>query len=172
MADEYFEIYDAENRPCGRAPRRDCHGNPALRHRASQVMVFHPEDGRMLLQRRSRAKDIQPGRWDTAVGGHLQLGEEYPAAARREMAEELGVEPDALEFVMDLAIRNEIESEDLRVFKCRHAGPFRFQASEIDELRWFTRDELCDPRWRAEFTPNLLRELDTPGWEGASDDGK
>ncbi len=163
MSGEYFDIYDAENRPCGAAPRSECHGNPALRHRASQVMVLHP-DGRVLLQRRSRAKDIQPGRWDTAVGGHLTPGEDYESAARREMLEELGVAPGPLEFLLDVEIRNEIESEDLRVFRTVHAGPFTFQASEIDELRWFERAELADPERRSDFTPNLRRELAELGW--------
>ncbi len=157
---EYFDIYDADNQPCGRAPRRECHGNPALRHRASQVMVFHP-DGRMLLQKRAAVKDIQPGKWDTAVGGHLAQGEDYETAARREMREELGFAGDAvLEPVMDLPIRNAIESEDLRVFRTVCAGPFVFQAEEIDALRWFSAGELADPVWRGRFTPNLIRELE------------
>ena len=156
---EYFDIYDENNRPCGRALRRDCHGNPALRHRASQVMVYHP-DGRMLLQKRSMAKDIQPGKWDTAVGGHLDPGEDFETAARREMSEELGIAPQLpLQYLFDAKIRNRIESENTRVFGVTFAGPFDFPRDEIDEVRFFTPAELRDPVRQVEFTPNLVKEV-------------
>jgi len=67
-----------------------CHGNPALVHRAVHVLVVNAA-GELLLQKRSARKDIQPGKWDTSVGGHLEPGESYFAAALREMREELGL---------------------------------------------------------------------------------
>ena len=164
---EYLDIYDASGRCVGRALRSECHGNPALLHRTAHVVVIRPADGALLLQKRSRSKDIQPGRWDTAVGGHLACGESYEAGAARELREELGVSG-APEFLFDSAIRNEIESEDTRVFGLRHGGPFVFDPAEIDEVRFWTREELEDPAARREFTPNLIRELETlrrmPGW--------
>lgn len=158
---EMFQVYDESGRCVGLRPRAECHGNPALIHRTAHVVVFDPAGERILLQKRARTKDIQPGKWDTAVGGHLQPGEDYEAAARREGAEELGLAPDApLAVLFDLKIRNAIESEDVRVFALRAAGPFQFQAEEIDEVRFFTREELRDPAWRRDFTPNLQIELD------------
>ena len=65
-----------------------------------------------------------------------------------------------LEHLFDVEIRNEIESEDARVFKAVSEGPFNFQKEEIDEVRFFTPEELKDPRWRKEFTPCLIGELE------------
>ena len=62
--DEWFEIVDEHGKVAGKALRSECHGNPVLVHRTAHVMVFHP-DGRLLLQKRSLKKDIQPGKWDT-----------------------------------------------------------------------------------------------------------
>ncbi len=160
-SEELFEIVDECDRVVGLAPRRECHGNPALVHRTAHVVVYHP-DGRILLQLRSRHKDVQPGKWDTAVGGHLAPGEDYEAAARREMNEELGLSPSApLSLLFDSRIRNSVESENVRVFSCVSPGPFSFQAAEIDEVRFWTEGELLDAiRGGApSFTPNLVQEL-------------
>ena len=157
---EYFDIYDETGNHLGTALRSECHGNPALIHCTAHVAVKHPETGALLLQKRRMDKDIQPGKWDTAVGGHLDAGESFESAALRELAEELGVtEKVTLRVLFDSKIRNSIESENVRVFGVELAGEFAFQRSEIDEVRFFTAAELDDPENRKNFTPNLLLEL-------------
>ncbi len=157
--EELFDIVDETGRVIGQAPRSRCHGDPSLIHRTAHVAVFHPDGKRILLQLRTKSKDIQPGKWDTAVGGHLNSGEEFEAAARREMKEELGLDPDLpLRFLFHSRIRNSVESENVGVFALVSEGPFQFQESEIDEVRFFTREELN--AIRSACTPNLLLELE------------
>ena len=86
--DELFDIVDHDDRVIGQAPRREVHARHLL-HRATHVLVHDP-NGRLFLQRRSMAKDTFPGCWDSSCSGHLDAGEDYPAAARRELGEELG----------------------------------------------------------------------------------
>ena len=161
MKEELFDVYDEHGNHVGTAPRRVCHGDPRLIHRTAHVVVIHPETGFVLLQKRSASKDIQPGKWDTAVGGHLALGESYEEGARRELAEELGVtDAPFLKYLFDSKIRNEIESEDTRVFALYRATGFHFQESEIDEIRFWPPSRLFDARERERFTPNLCAELD------------
>jgi isopentenyldiphosphate isomerase len=108
-------------------------------------------------------KDVQPGKWDTAVGGHLDAGESFEKAVRRELAEELGFTEDIeLEHLFDSKIRNEIESENVRVYSITHPGPFAYQKEEIDEIRFWTADELktAISETPEAFTPNLLDELE------------
>ena len=158
MSEEIFDIVDENDIVIGTAPRRKCHGDPSLIHRTAHVVIVHPDGKRILLQRRTMSKDIQPGKWDTAVGGHLDHGEDYETAARREMNEELGLPPDLpLRHLFDSQIRNSAESENVRVFAAVSAGPFRFQKSEIDEIRFFRAEDL--ERQKADFTPNLVQEL-------------
>ena len=157
--DETFETVDEDNRIIGTAKRSECHGNPSLIHRTAHVIVFHP-DGRMLLQKRSIKKDIQPGKWDTAVGGHLMPGEDFETAARREMVEELGI-PDSLplKYLFDSRIRNSTESENTRVFSTVYSGPFNFPENEIYEVKFWTVCELRKEMGTDLFTPNLIAEL-------------
>ncbi len=163
MTEEFFEIIDdATEQVIGKAPRRECHGNPALIHRSVHVIVLHPDGQRILLQKRSQNKDIQPGKWDTAVGGHLACGENYEQAAVREMGEELGLPPHLpLRFLFPMKVRNELESENVKVFSIRHAGPFRIQETELDDARFWTVAELKEAlRQNTDlFTPVLQREL-------------
>ena len=157
---EWLDIYDDAGNRVGRATRRECHGNPALLHHTAHVVVLDRACERILLQKRSAQKEIQPGKWDTAVGGHLDAGEDYETAARREMREELGIVTDTpLEHLFDDRIRNAIESEDVRVFRVFHDGPFDFSRDEIDEVRFFTAGELLLPENTEKFTPNLISEL-------------
>ena len=90
MSSELIDIYDAQGRKIGLAERSKAHGDNTLLHRAAHVLVFS-SDGRLLLQKRSLTKRIQPGKWDASVGGHLAAGEDYLTGAGRELAEELGL---------------------------------------------------------------------------------
>jgi isopentenyldiphosphate isomerase/dienelactone hydrolase len=160
LRDEWFAVVDERNEPCGVALRSVCHGRPELTHRTAHVVVFG-SDGRLLLQKRPRNKDIQPGRWDTAVGGHFAVGERAEQAARRELREELGIGGAApLEFLFEHRIRNAIESENVTVFRLTHDGPFQPAPAEIDELRFWTAAELRAARGTGQLTPSLESELE------------
>ncbi len=158
MDDEWFDLVDEAGIIVGQALRSECHGNPALLHPVAHVLVTHP-DGRLLLQRRAETKDIQPGRWDTSVGGHFQPGETPEAAARREMVEELGVAPGRLAFACRYLWRTEVESELVHTFTAVHPGPFTFPADEIAALRLWPPAEIQAQLGTGLFTPNFEHEF-------------
>ena len=87
---EYLDIVTEDNVVINKALRSECHGNPHLIHRAAHILVFN-SSGQILLQKRSLNKDIQPGKWDTSVGGHVDSGETYEEAAHKELYEELDI---------------------------------------------------------------------------------
>ena len=156
---EIFEIVDECDVVTGTAPRSECHGNPGLVHRTAHVVVIS-RAGELLLQKRSQHKDIQPGKWDTAVGGHLAVGETYEQAACREMKEEIGVAASGpLIHLFDGRIRNEIESENVRVFRYLTDGPFVVDDSEIDAVRFWPAADLDATLGTGIFTPNLEAEI-------------
>ena len=157
---EFFDVYYPDGSWRGRFLRSECHGNPELIHKSVHVVVLDSSGTKILLQKRALCKDIQPGKWDTAVGGHVDAGECVVDAARRELKEELGIDGTP-EIFFTSTIRNDIESENVTIFKLTCDGPFDFSREEIDEVRFFElelfRDE-CN-RMRDDFTPNLQREL-------------
>jgi len=156
--DEWFDLVDETGRPIGRARRCECHGNPALIHPAVHVFVFGA-DGRLFLQRRAFSKDIQPGRWDTSVGGHLRPGETPEDGAQRELREELGVEA-ALRFSHWYLWRSDVETEYVWAYIAQHDGPFQMDPAEIAEGRFWSITEIAQALGQGVFTTNFEHELE------------
>jgi len=121
--------------------------------------------GEIFLQRRAKTKTIQPGKWDTSVGGHLKVGESFEDAAARELKEELGVGiedlggPDAFQKRHDYIWHSPIETEHIRTFEILWEGPFHLQLDEIEEGRFWSETTLCQSLGKGELTPNLEEEL-------------
>lgn len=154
---EVFDLVDGEGRILGRAPRPVCHRSPWLTHRAAHVIVTDAR-GRIYLQKRSMTKDIQPGKWDTSVGGHVDAGEDHEAAARREMLEELGLAGE-LRFLYRYPWRTACETELVETFLHVAREEPRWRPEEIDEGRWFTPAEAARLVEDGDATPNLAEEL-------------
>ena len=83
---EIFPVVDECGNVVGKATRGECHGGSMLLHPVVHLHLFDSE-GRIYLQQRPLWKDIQPGKWDTAVGGHVDYGENVEdALAKAEKA--------------------------------------------------------------------------------------
>ncbi|MEA1997015.1 MAG: NUDIX domain-containing protein [Gemmatimonadota bacterium] len=159
MKEEFFDIIDESGRPVGRtAPRSEVHGDPGLVHRSVHVLVLDREN-RLFLQKRSEDKDIQPGKWDSSVGGHVARGEEVFEAAEREMAEEIGVRGRKLEFMYSYIWRTEVETELVTSYLCRYDGPFRTDPAEIEDGRFWSFGEIEKTLGSGVFTPNFEEEF-------------
>jgi isopentenyldiphosphate isomerase len=156
---ELFDLIDEAGRIVGRATREECHRNPSLVHRAVHVLVFGSR-GDLYLQKRAPTKDVQPGRWDTSVGGHLALGEDFERAAYRELREELGIEGVVLEGPLyRYRIQSAIETEDVATYRLVWDGQIRPDPVEISEGRFWTLDEIRGGLGSGAFTPNFEEEL-------------
>lgn len=89
--EELFPLVTEEGEIIGAARRAECHDGSKKLHPVVHLHVFDTS-GRLFLQKRPAWKDIQPNKWDTAVGGHIDLGENVEQALRREAEEELGIQ--------------------------------------------------------------------------------
>lgn len=154
---EIFDVVDADDKVIGQALRSECHGDPSLVHRVAHVMVFN-QQGELLLQKRSPDKDIQPGKWDTSVGGHLDSGEDYQQAAVREMNEELGLADIPLTFLYKSKIRNNIESENVATYLAVSDEEVFYDPHEISEVRFWNSVEIEAQLGSGTFTPNFEQE--------------
>ncbi len=141
--DELFDVVDEDDRVVGREQRAVVHAEGLL-HRAVHVFLVNGR-GELLLQKRSRLKDVHPGAWDSSVAGHLDAGEDYHAAALREMAEEMAVEGVGLEELGRLRPSEATGWEHVALYLGRWEGRPGFPCSEVESVLWMPADEL--DRW-------------------------
>ena len=138
---EIFDVVDVNDVVTGQATRGEVHAQKLL-HRAVHVFVTN-KHGDLLLQQRSIFKDAHPGVWDSSVSGHLDSGEDYPAAAIRELEEEMGIRVnEAPGEIARFAACEETGWEHVRLYHTRHDGSVRFPAAEVEAAAWFPLSEL------------------------------
>lgn len=106
-----------------------------LRHRSVAIIV-RATDGRLLVHRRADTKDLLPGWWDLCVGGVVGVGESDDDAARRELAEEVGVDDVDLVGVGRASWDDDQVREWCRIYRVTHDGPFTFADGEVAEARF------------------------------------
>ncbi len=155
--EEIFPVVDEEGRVVGKATRGECHGGSMLLHPVVHLHLFN-SDGQLYLQKRPDWKDIQPGKWDTAVGGHVDYGEEVTDALRREVREELDVTRFLPEKLTHYVFESSRERELVNVYRTVYDGPVT-PSEETDGGRFWTIAEIKDSLGKGIFTPNFEQEF-------------
>lgn len=156
---EIFPIVDPDGRVVGKATRRMCHSGSRLLHPVVHLHVFDPQ-GRIYLQQRSRHKFIQPSKWDTAVGGHVDYGETVEQALRREAGEELGLTQFSPRPLFNYVYDSQVERELVNAFYCTTtATSFNYDPVEVDDGRFWTIDEVKQAMGQGVLTPNFEQEI-------------
>ncbi len=155
---EMFPIVDEDGHVTGSATRGECHNGSRLLHPVVHLHVFNAA-GDLYLQKRPEWKDIQPGKWDTAVGGHVDYGETPEQALHREVREELGITAFIPEFVTKYVFDGQRERELVYVHRTTYIGEIRPSAEELDGGRFWTLQEIREAMGKDIFTPNFETEF-------------
>lgn len=155
---EWVPLVDEKGRLIGKATRAEVHRGPGKLHPVIHLHLINSK-GEIYLQKRSINKDTQPGKWDTSVGGHVDLGETIEQALLRETTEELnitGIHPIPL---TQYKWETEIESELVFSFRAIYNATPVFNKNEIDEGRFWTISEIRKNLGTGIFTPNFENEV-------------
>lgn len=133
---ELLDIVDTEDQVIGRASRREIHRRRLI-HRATHMLLFNGR-GELFVQRRSLAKDNDPGMWDSSAAGHVDAGESYLDCAIRELAEELGVSLPASAFkaCFKMSPKPETGMEFAQIYRVVSDQPLVLDAAEVIDGRW------------------------------------
>ncbi len=160
--EEILDVVNEKGEKIGVASREECHSNKNLIHKAVHCLVFN-EKGEIYLQKRSKNKKIQPGKWDTSVGGHVDAGEAYEEALKREAKEELGIELNNFEYLYRYIWKCPVETEYIKTFRAKVNSNMKIKPNfeEIEEGRFWNKQDLTEKIKNEPeiFTPNFLYEV-------------
>ena len=159
---EMFPVVDEQGNIIGAASRGECHSGSKLLHPVVHLHVFNSK-GELYLQKRPEWKVIQPGKWDTAVGGHVDLGESIDMALKRETKEELGIEDFTPELLTHYVFESECEKELVFTHKTTFDGEIH-PSEELNGGRFWTLEEIREKMGKGVFTPNFESEFKRVGF--------
>lgn len=128
---ELVIIVDAEDRITKFVTRNEMRAK-GLRHRGTGILVFNSK-GQLFVHKRTAIKDIFPGFYDIAVGGVVESEETYKSSAKRELAEELGIDGVELKYLFKIQYESEQHKSYTAIYACLFDGPIILQEEEIEE---------------------------------------
>ncbi|MCP4155489.1 MAG: NUDIX domain-containing protein [bacterium] len=158
--EEWFDIVDEEGKVTGKAPRSVCHSGPGMLHPVVHIHIIDAKN-RIFLQKRAMSKQIQPGKWDTSVGGHISSGETVEVGVKREAEEELGLTDLKLQLVGRYVWETEVETELVFMFiSFYNKAITAINKEEIDEGKFWKIKKLKEALNKGVLTPNFEFEFD------------
>ncbi len=155
--EEWLPIVNEEGGIIGKAPRSACHRGEKLLHPVVHLHVFNSQK-HVYLQKRPMNKLVQPGKWDTAVGGHISADETLETALKREAYEEIGLTQFSAKMVKTYRWDSELESELVYVFTTHDFKSIHLHSEEVVEGRFWTPKQIETNIGQGIFTTNFEYE--------------
>lgn len=155
---EMVPVVEENGLVIGQATRQSVHDGSKLMHPVIHLHIINRE-GCLYIQKRSMKKDLLPGRWDTAVGGHVDYGETLEEALYREASEELGFRDFNPIFLKSYIWESAREKELVSVFATVGNFTLKPDNDEVTEGRYWNMSEIESNLARGLFTPNFEQEF-------------
>lgn len=157
--EEWLPIVNDEGMVIGKAPRSACHRGEKLLHPVVHLHVLNTQK-HIYLQKRPLDKLVQPGKWDTAVGGHISDGEKLEKALKREAWEEIGLEKFSARLVKTYRWETELETELVYSFVSYDFKSIHLHSEEVAEGKFWSSRQIESNIGNGIFTPNFEYEYD------------
>jgi isopentenyldiphosphate isomerase/intracellular septation protein A len=155
--EEWLPLVNEQGQIIGKAPRSACHKGEKLLHPVVHLHVLNNQK-HIYLQKRPLNKLVQPGKWDTAVGGHISAGETLETALKREAWEEIGLRNFSARLVKTYRWESELEAELVYSFISHDFKSIHLHSDEVEEGRFWTPKQIESGLGNGVFTPNFEYE--------------
>jgi 16S rRNA (adenine1518-N6/adenine1519-N6)-dimethyltransferase len=142
MPDEMLDIVNDDDQVTGQETRKIVHQR-GLQHRGVHIFLV-TADGKLIVQQRGSQRGLCPLALDCSVSEHVKAGESYPEAARRGLAEELGIQHARLHALVKFKM--EYGPNDMEISQLYEGGgdPAQVQVDpiEVEKIACYSLDEL------------------------------
>jgi isopentenyldiphosphate isomerase len=155
---EMVPIVETSGLVIGQATREYCHSGAKPLHPVVHLHIINRFD-KLYLQKRSMKKDLLQGKWDTAVGGHIDYGERLLEALFRESHEELGFMEFNPIYLQTYLFESDIEKELVNVFAAVGNFTLHPDRNEVSEGKYWTMEDIEKNIGKSVFTPNFEGEF-------------
>ena len=105
-------------------------------------------------------KKVQPGKWDTAVGGHISFNETLEQSLKRETLEEIGISNFEAKLIGTYKWESDIETELVYMFITNYDNEIKVNKQELDEGKFWSVNEINKKLGADVLTPNFELEFD------------
>ena len=150
MKEEFLEVYSPEGTKTGQKKSKSEIHRKGLFHSTVHVWIF-TDEGNILIQKRSKKKELNPGVWDVSVAGHIKFNENIKKAAKRETLEETGININTKDLLKIGVYRNinihptAIDKEFFHTYILKidkNSINLEYKNNEVDELKFISIDEM------------------------------
>ena len=157
---ELFPEVDEAGNVVGQITRAEAHDGTKRLHPVVHLHVFNSR-GELYLQHRAKWKSVQPDKWDTATGGHVDFGEDVMTALAREVNEEIGLPSDNYtpKLVKTYIFENNIERELVYVFTTEYDGELHPSPTETQGGKYWSLNEIRSAIGKNVLTPMFEKEF-------------
>lgn len=156
-AEEWLPLVGNDGKIEGKALRSECHNGSKLLHPVVHLHVMNPSK-HIYLQKRPDNKLIQPGKWDTAVGGHITFDETLEQALKREAYEEIGLSDFSAKSLGNYLFESEVEKELVFSFVTFDFKGIHLHTEEVKEGKFWSPKQIEQNLGKGVFTPNFEME--------------
>ena len=157
-ASEMLPIVEPSGIVIGQASRAWCHGGEKPLHPVVHLHVLN-RNCELYIQKRSMNKDLLPGYWDTAVGGHVSYGESIMEALFREAEEELGFHDFNPVHLTTYVFESAVERELVSSFAAVGSFELHPDRDEVADGRFWPFPDIEAHLGHSVFTPNFELEF-------------
>lgn len=135
-----------------------------LLHMTVHIAIISKDRKRILLQKRSKDKNLYKNTWDISVGGHVSKGEIPLEALKRELKEEIGLnyidyDIKQIDTFRECLKDNEVICNELvylyLMFEDINTEELVLQKEELSKVSWFTKNEFIELINKKEIVPHL-----------------
>ncbi len=142
MTDELLDLVNKKDQITGQVWKSEANQNSKLIHREVAIIIYN-DSGKVLFQKRSKNKKVNPGIWAETVAGHIGRGEEPLNTAHRELKEEVGFDTELKFFEKTLAhAPNETHFTYWFYGKYPSGARIKLRKEEVEKVAFLSPTEL------------------------------